>query len=70
MKQGLPLLFAHLSIGITQHESNGSKEVTLPGAISSHDDIMLGRKGLDDGLFLVAGKMLDADLPRSLIPAF
>lgn len=54
MKQGLSLFPAHLRVGIAEHESNCGEEVTLAGAISPDDDIMLWRKGFDHRLLAIA----------------
>lgn len=54
MKKRLPLFATHLRVGIAEHKSDRREEVTLSGAISSDDDVEVRRKGLDDGLILVA----------------
>lgn len=54
MEKTLPLLTAHLGIGIAENEADGCEEVTFTGTIAADDDVGLWRKGLDDGLFLVA----------------
>ena len=54
MQQSLTLLSAEVSVRIAQDEPNRSKEVTLARTIATDDNIVLGRKGLDDGLILVA----------------
>jgi len=53
MEQGIALLPAHLSVCIAEDESDGCKEVALPRTIAPNDDIMLGRKRLNDCLLLV-----------------
>lgn len=54
MQQSLTLLSAEMGVGIAEDEANGRKEVTLSRTIATDDDIVLGRKGLDDRLVLVA----------------
>lgn len=54
MKKTLSLLTAHLGIGIAEDEADGCEEVTFTGTIAADNDVGLWRKGLDDGLFLVA----------------
>ena len=56
MQQGTSFLAAHLCICIAKYESDRGKEVTLPRAISPHDDIVIGRKRLDDSLFFITMK--------------
>lgn len=40
MKQSLPFLPSHMSVGITEDETDGRKEVTLPGSIAADNDIV------------------------------
>lgn len=54
MKKCASLFAPHLGVGIAKHKPDGCKEITLPGAITSYDDVMLRREGLNDGLILVA----------------
>lgn len=54
MQQSLTLLSAEVSVRIAQDEPNRSKEITLPRTIATNDNIVLGRKGLNDRLVLVA----------------
>ena len=56
MKESTSLLAAHLCVRIAEHKSNCSEEITLPGAVAAHDDIVLRRKWLDHRLLLVAGE--------------
>jgi hypothetical protein len=56
VEKGLPLLAAHVCVGIAEDESNGGEEVTLARTIAPDDDIGPGREGLDDGLILVAAR--------------
>lgn len=54
MKKCLALLSAEMSVGIAEDETNGREEVTLARPIAADDDIVFGRKGLNDRLVLVA----------------
>ena len=54
MKQCLSLFSAHLSICITENESYSRKEITLPRAIVTDNDIVLGRERFDHSLLLIA----------------
>ena len=54
MKQSLSLFLSHLCVCITKDEPDGGKEVALSRSIVTHNDIMLGRKGLHDRLVFVA----------------
>lgn len=54
MKKSLSLLPTEVGVGITKDEANGCKEITFAGTVAANDDIMLGRKRLDDSLILVA----------------
>jgi hypothetical protein len=56
MQESLTLLAAHLSVGIAQNESNSGEEVTLARTITTNDNIVLWREGLDDGLVFVAAR--------------
>ena len=56
MEECASFLSPHLSVCIAKHETDGGKEVALSWAIASNDDIMLGRKWLDNSLILVAIK--------------
>lgn len=54
MQKSLTLFSTEVSVGIAQDESNRGKEVTLAGTIATNDNIVLGRKRLNDRLVLVA----------------
>ena len=54
MQEGLSFFATHLGIGIAEDKSNCGEEVTLARAVATDDDIVFWRKGLDDGLVLVA----------------
>jgi hypothetical protein len=54
MQQSLTLLSPEVSVRIAQDEPNRSKEITLARTIATNDNIVLGRKGLNDRLVLVA----------------
>jgi len=54
MQKGLTLLSAKMSIGITKDKTDGREEVTLAGTIAANNDIVFGRKWLDNRLVLVA----------------
>lgn len=54
MKKSLTLLSAQVCVRIAENEANCGEEVTFAGTIAADNDIVLGRKGLDDGLILVA----------------
>lgn len=54
MQEALALLSAHLSVGITENETNRRKEITLAGTIAADDNIGFGRERLNNGLVLVA----------------
>lgn len=41
VKQSISLFPAHLSVCITEDESNGREEVAFPGTIAPNDDIVL-----------------------------
>ena len=53
MQQGTSFLAAHLCICIAEYESDRGKEVTLARTVPPHDDIVFGRKRLDDSLLFV-----------------
>lgn len=53
MQKSLPLLATKLCICITQDESDCREEITFARTITSNNDIVLWRKGLDDGLVFV-----------------
>lgn len=59
MKKSLSLLPTEVGVCITENEANGCKEITFAGTVAANDDIMLGRKRLNDGLILVAGVTLE-----------
>jgi hypothetical protein len=54
MQERLPLLAAHVGVGIAQHKPDSGEEVTLSRSIAPNDDIGAGGEGLDYGLLLVA----------------
>lgn len=54
VKQSLTLLSAQVGVGITENKSNGREEVTLARTIAADDNIVFGRKRLNDRLVLVA----------------
>lgn len=54
VKKSLALLSAQVCVRIAENETNGGEEVTFAGTIAADNDIVFGRKGLDDGLILVA----------------
>lgn len=58
MKKGLAFLSAQVGVSIAEDETNGRKEVTLSGAITTNDDIVLRGEWLDDRLVLVAVRRL------------
>lgn len=60
MKKSLSLLPAEMGIGIAEDEANGSKEITFAGTVAANDDIMFGRKRLNDSLILVAEVKLES----------
>jgi hypothetical protein len=43
-----------MGVGIAQDKANGREEVTLARSIAADNDIVFGRKWLDNGLVLVA----------------
>ena len=53
MKQSLSLFSTHVSVSITEDETNGSEEVAFPGSIATDNDIVLGREWLDYRLIFV-----------------
>lgn len=62
----MALFSTEMGVGIAQDETNGGKEITLAGPIATDDDIVLGRKRLNDRLVLVASqKSGDASLVSS-----
>jgi hypothetical protein len=54
VQERLTLLAAHLGIGIAKNESNSGEEVALARAIASNNNVSARRKGLNNGLVLVA----------------
>ena len=54
MKESLALFSAQVGVGVAENEPNGREEVTLTRTIAPDDDIVFGRKGLNDCLILVA----------------
>lgn len=54
VKQSLTLLSAQMGVGITENKPNGREEVTLARTIAADDNIVFGRKRLNDRLVLVA----------------
>lgn len=58
MQEGLTLFSAEVSVGIAQDKANGREEITLAGPIAPNDDIVFGRKWLNDSLVLVAKQLL------------
>jgi hypothetical protein len=55
VQQRLPLLLAHLRVGIAENEPDRGEEVALSGPIAPNDHVVLRREGLNDRLVLVAG---------------
>ena len=39
MEKSLPLLAAHVGVGIAEYESDGGKKITFPGAVAPDDNI-------------------------------
>lgn len=68
MKKCLTLLSTEVGVGIAEDETNGREEVTFAGPIAADDDIVFGRKGLNDRLVLVAivGDVLEEGHPQCL----
>lgn len=62
----MAFLPAHLSVGVTEDESNRREEVTFAGSIATDDNIRLGREGLDNGLVFVAGECISNGAPNVL----
>jgi hypothetical protein len=54
MKERLPLLSSHLSVGIAEDKLDSLEEVTFPRAVASDNDIVFGRERLSNSLILVA----------------
>lgn len=54
MKKRLSLFAPHLSIGITEYETDGRKEIALPGSIATNNNVRLRGEWFDDGLLFVA----------------
>ena len=54
MEERTSLLATHLRVRIAEHKSYCREEITLPGAVAPHNDIVLGRKWFDYRLLLIA----------------
>ena len=63
MQESTSLLATHLGIRIAKHKPDCGEEVAFPRAIATHNDIVLRRKGFDNGLFLVAVRNSGRRLP-------
>ncbi len=58
MKQGLSFFLSHLSICVTEHETDGCEEIALAGAIATNNNIVLRGEGFDNGLIFVAASQV------------
>ncbi len=58
MKKGAPLFPSHLCVGIAKDESDGGEEITLSGAIATHNHVVFWGEGLNDSLCQDIGSSL------------
>ena len=63
MQQSLSFLPSHLSVGVTEYESNSGEEITLARSIATDDHIVFWREWFNDRLFTIA---MDVSLARIL----